>query len=75
MYTASLELLPLAAGILVAVLHWPQFLALFWPGRGAGTLDPAAEGSAAADRLLSLFVLVAAVLLELLPYAEELGED
>lgn len=66
-----LELLPLAAGILVAVRHWPQFLALFGlgdePARWTLQLktEPLPVGYVA-------FVLLAAVLLEALPYAEEL---
>jgi hypothetical protein len=66
-----LELLPLTAGILVAILHWPQFLALFGlgdePARWALRLkNPPLPGGYVA------VVLLAAVLLEVLPYVEEL---
>ncbi|WP_217906588.1 diguanylate cyclase [Bordetella genomosp. 11] len=66
-----LELLPLAAGMLVAVLHWPQFLALFGLGPEPAGWDvrwkdpPLPAGYVA-------FVLLAAVVLEFLPYVEEL---
>jgi hypothetical protein len=67
-----LELLPLMAGILLATLHWPQFLALF----GAG--DEAARWSLRLKQPplptgYTVFVLAAALLLALLPYLEELG--
>lgn len=66
-----LELLPLAAGILVAILHWPQFLALFGlghePARWSVRLkNPPLPGA------YVVFVLLAALLLEILPYVEEL---
>jgi hypothetical protein len=66
-----LELMPLVAGILVAVLHWPQFLALFGvgdePARWALRLksEPLPPAYVAA-------VLAAALLLAALPYLEEL---
>jgi hypothetical protein len=66
-----LELLPLNAGILVAILHWPQFLALFGLGHEPAhwTLrlknPPLPAGYVAA-------VLLAAFLMEILPYVEEL---
>jgi hypothetical protein len=66
-----LELIPLFAGILVAILHWPQFLALF----GLGTEPPRWELRLKQPPLpfwYVLFVLLASVLLELLPYMEEL---
>jgi hypothetical protein len=66
-----LELMPLVAGILVAVLHWPQFLALFGlgdePARWSLRLksEPLPTAYVAA-------VLAAALLLAALPYLEEL---
>jgi hypothetical protein len=66
-----LELMPLVAGILVAVLHWPQFLALFGlgdePARWSLRLksEPLPMAYVAA-------VLAAALLLAALPYLEEL---
>jgi hypothetical protein len=66
-----LEMIPLMAGLIVAVQHWPQLLALFGLGpeqaRFSITLKP--------DPLPVLYivlVLSAALLLELLPYLEEL---
>lgn len=66
-----LEIMPLAAGLLVATLHWPQLLALF----GAG--DEPARFTLELKREplpvpLVLGVVAAAALLELLPYLEEL---
>jgi hypothetical protein len=66
-----LEIIPLTAGLFVATLHWPQLLALFGlgdaPARFAIELkrDPLPIGQVA-------LVLGAALLLELLPYLEEL---
>lgn len=66
-----LELIPFMAGLLVALLHWPQFLALFGLGSESADLSlrwketPLPVGSIA-------LILAAAALLELLPYAEEL---
>lgn len=65
-----LELLPLAAGILVAILHWDAFLSLFglsatpadWTVRWKQTPLPAGYVAA---------LLAAAVLLEALPFLEE----
>lgn len=66
-----LELLPLAAGMLVAVLHWPQFLALFGMGQEPARWDLRLKARALPTAYVA-FVLLAAVVLELLPYAEEL---
>jgi hypothetical protein len=66
-----LELMPLIGGILVAVLHWPQFLALF----GLGDEPARFTLTWKEDPLPVLYlvtVLAAALLLELLPYLEEL---
>ncbi len=46
-----LEMLPLMSAAFVAVLHWPQFLALFGAGPGAGALRPDLEAGAAAGGL------------------------
>jgi hypothetical protein len=66
-----LEMIPLMAGAFVAVLHWPQLLALFGLGSEAARFtlilkpDPLPIGYIAAALGASLF-------LELLPYLEEL---
>ncbi len=66
-----LELTPLMAGAFVAVLHWPQFIALF----GFGTDSPRFSiewKSAALPIWYIATILIAALLLEFLPYLEEL---
>ncbi len=66
-----LELMPLAAGLLVATLHWGQLLALFGLGDEPARFtlewkrEPLPPGYVTT-------VLAAAVLIELLPYLEEL---
>jgi len=65
-----LEMIPLMAGLLIALLHWPQLLALFGlagepPRFALQWKDPPLPFAAIAT------VLGAAVLLELLPYIEE----
>jgi hypothetical protein len=66
-----LEMIPLMAGAFVAVLHWPQLLALF----GLGS-EPARFTIEWKDEPLPVAyivtVLVGAFVLELLPYLEEL---
>ena len=66
-----LELLPLIAGLLVAQKHWPQLLALFGLG-----LEPARWNLELKHEPLPwpyiVTVLAAALLLDLLPYLEEL---
>ncbi|HTJ99712.1 MAG TPA: diguanylate cyclase [Bordetella sp.] len=66
-----LELLPLAAGILVAVLHWPQFLALLGLGPEAARWTLRLKDPPLPTGFV-IFVLLAALLLEVLPYVEEL---
>jgi hypothetical protein len=66
-----LELLPLAAGMLVAVRHWPQFLALFGLGQEPAGWDLRLKEQALPAAYVT-FVLLAALLLEILPYVEEL---
>ncbi|TMI99507.1 MAG: diguanylate cyclase [Alphaproteobacteria bacterium] len=66
-----LEMIPLMAGSFVAVLHWPQFIALF--GFGSEAPRFAIEWKSEPLPLRYIFaVLGAALLLELLPYLEEL---
>jgi hypothetical protein len=66
-----LEMIPLMAGAFVAVLHWPQLLALFGLGNEAARFfltlksDPLPIGYIVA-------ALGAALAFELLPYLEEL---
>ncbi|CAM3736501.1 Diguanylate cyclase [Bordetella sputigena] len=66
-----LELLPLAAGMLLAVLHWPQFLALFGLGQEPARWDLRLKEQPLPGSYVA-FVLLAALLLEMLPYMEEL---
>jgi len=67
-----LEMMPLMAGAFVAVLHWPQFLALF----GLGS-EPARFTLELKQQSLPIgyivAVLGAALLFEVLPYLEELA--
>jgi hypothetical protein len=66
-----LEVTPLMAALLVIALHWGQFLALF--GLGPETARYAAEWkSQPLPLVFSLGTLVAAFLLEIVPYSEEL---
>jgi hypothetical protein len=66
-----LEMIPLMAGSFVAVLHWPQFIALF--GFGSEAARFAIAWKSEPLPLVYIFaVLGAALLLELLPYLEEL---
>jgi hypothetical protein len=66
-----LEMIPLMAGSFIAVLHWPQFSALF--GFGNETPRFALEWKNEPLPLIYIFaVLGAALLFELLPYLEEL---
>jgi len=66
-----LEMIPLMAGSFVAVLHWPQFIALF--GFGSETPRFAIQWKNEPLPFVYIFaVLGAALFLELLPYLEEL---
>ena len=69
MVHSFLEIMPIAAFMLLAVLHWPQFLALL----GLGAEPPIfAPETRFLPFSLTLVILSAAVLLNLLPYLEEL---
>jgi hypothetical protein len=66
-----LEMLPLMGIVIVVILHWPQFLALF----GAGPEDARFTLSLKHQPLPWSYVatfLIAVMLLEVMPYAEEL---
>jgi len=66
-----LEMLPLMGLVMIAVLHWGQFLALF----GLGSEAPRFTLALKPDPLPWTYVvsvLVAVVVFEILPYAEEL---
>jgi len=66
-----LEMIPLMAGAFVAILHWPQLLALF--GLGAETARFTLELKEESLPIAYIVaVLGAALLFELLPYLEEL---
>ena len=66
-----LEMLPLAALLIIVGLHWPQFLALF--GIGAEPADFTLRLKQPPLPWLYVTVMLALVLLfEALPYAEEL---
>jgi hypothetical protein len=66
-----LEMIPLMAGAFVAVLHWPQLLALFGLGAEAARFDITWKDAPLPASYI-VAVLAAALLLELLPYLEEL---
>jgi hypothetical protein len=66
-----LEMLPLMSMIIVIILHWPQFLALF----GAGPEPARFSLTLKAEPLPWIYVgafLASVLAFELLPYAEEL---
>jgi hypothetical protein len=66
-----LEMLPLTATLIVVILHWPQFLALF----GAGPEVPRFALAWKPEPLPWSYVatfLTAVLVFEILPYAEEL---
>ncbi|NYE62051.1 hypothetical protein FHW58_003258 [Duganella sp. 1224] len=65
-----LEMLPLMAVSMVALLHWPQFTALL--GMGPETADFSLRWKASPlPRQYVVWLMVAIVLFELLPYGEE----
>jgi hypothetical protein len=66
-----LEMVPLMAGLIVAIQHWGQFLALFrlGPETARFTLQLKSEPL---PQLYIMLVLGATLLLDLLPYLEEL---
>ena len=66
-----LEILPLTAGLLVAVLHWPQALALFGAGPEPARWDLAWKRPALPPAYVAA-VIAAAALLAGLPFLEEL---
>jgi len=66
-----LEMIPLMAGLIVAVRHWGQLLALFGLGPETPRFTIALKGDPM-PVLYIVLVLAAALLLELLPYLEEL---
>ena len=67
---SMLEMLPLAALLIVVALHWPQFLALF--GAGTQTADFTLRLKEAPLPWLYVTAILTLVLLfEVLPYAEE----
>ncbi|KDD23101.1 hypothetical protein [Bordetella bronchiseptica] len=66
-----LELLPLMAGTLVALLNWPAFLSLFGLGDQPADWSPRWKAEPLPLGYVAA-ILGAALLLEALPYAEEL---
>ncbi|WP_225769922.1 hypothetical protein [Inquilinus sp. Marseille-Q2685] len=66
-----LEMLPLMATAFVAVLHWPQVLALFGLGPEPARFDLTWKQEPLPVAYIAV-VLTAALLFELLPYLEEL---
>lgn len=66
-----LEMLPLMATAFVAVLHWPQVLALFGLGPEPARFDLTWKQEPLPVAYIAA-VLIAALLFELLPYLEEL---
>lgn len=66
-----LEMLPLMSAIIVIILHWPQFLALFAAGPEAARFEIKLKPEPLPWSYVGAF-LGAVALCELLPYAEEL---
>jgi hypothetical protein len=66
-----LEMIPLMAGAFVAVLHWPQLLALFSLGNEAARFALEWKSEALPVAYI-VAVLSAALIFEFLPYLEEL---
>src|SRR5262245_23728349 len=68
---AVLEIMPLTAILLLASLHWPQFVALFGLGAEPARFELAWKTPPLPPALIAA-ILFAAFALEFLPYAEEL---
>jgi hypothetical protein len=66
-----LEMIPLMAGTFVIVLHWDQFLALFGLGLGPARFDLQWKEEPLPAVYMGV-VLAASLLLEVLPYLQEL---
>jgi hypothetical protein len=66
-----LEMLPLMGIMIVVILHWPQFLALFGAGPEDARFALALKHQPLPWSYVATF-LVAVMLLEVMPYAEEL---
>lgn len=66
-----LEMLPLMGLVMIAVLHWSQFAALFGFGAEPARFDLTLK-SGPPSWIFVTAVLIAALLFELLPYLEEL---
>jgi hypothetical protein len=66
-----LEMLPLMSMIIVIILHWPQFLALFGAGPETARFTLALKPEPLPWSYVGAF-LAAVLAFELLPYAEEL---
>ena len=66
-----LEMLPLMSMIIVIILHWPQFLALFGMGPETPRFTLALKSEPLPWTYVGAF-LAAVLAFELLPYAEEL---
>jgi len=66
-----LELMPLCAALLMVILHWPQFLALFGLGNEAADFSIRLKGAPLSWRYV-IGVLGAVALFNLAPYLEEL---
>jgi hypothetical protein len=66
-----LEMLPLMGTLVVVILHWPQFLALFGAGPEPARFTLALKPEPLPWTFVAAF-LVATLLFEVLPYVEEL---
>jgi hypothetical protein len=66
-----LEMLPLLATVIVVILHWPQFMALFGAGPETARFSIAWKPEPLPWGYVTAF-LAAVLVFEVLPYAEEL---
>ena len=66
-----LEMLPLMGLVLIAVLHWPQFVALFGLGVEPARFDLTLKAGPPSWTYVAV-ILLAVLFFELLPYLEEL---